>query len=287
MKQTDKRSMLMLLASMVIFGTIGIFRRYIPLSSAVIAMLRGLVGAVFLLIVMLIGRKKLSRDAIRQNLALLFLSGAAVGMNWILLFEAYNYTTVATATLCYYMAPVFVILASPIVGEKLTGRKLLCVGIALAGMVFVSGAAEGGLPQAGELKGVLFGLGAAAMYASLVLMNKRMKPIPAYDRTVIQLLSAGVVMLVYTAASGELSGLRADTLTVIMLAVVCIVHTGLAYALYFGSMEKLPAHILAIFSYLDPAVAVVLSALVLHEPLTVMTGIGAVLILGGAILSET
>lgn len=286
MSQKNTKSMLMLISSMVIFGTVGIFRRFIPLPSGVIAMLRGIFGALFLVAVMLIGRIKPDRDAIRQNLLLLCISGATMGVNWILLFEAYNCTTVVTATLCYYMAPVFVILASPVVHEKLTARKLICVLLALIGMVFVSGAAQSGMPERGELRGVLFSLSAAMMYASIVLMNKCMKPIPAYDRTVIQLMTAGLVMLIYTGVSGQLRGLTMPPLVLVMLAVVCIVHTGLAYALYFGSTEKLPAHILAIFSYIDPVVALILSALVLHEPLTASTALGAVLILGGALMCD-
>lgn len=277
----------MLIGSMLIYGTIGIFRRYIPLSSGMIAMTRGYVGAAFLLLLMLLLRKKPNGAAIRQNLPLLCLSGAAMGFNWILLFEAYNYTSVATATLCYYMAPTFIILASPLVlKERLTGQKMLCVLFSLAGMVLVSGVLDAGVGSVGELRGVLLGLGAAVLYACVILMNKRLKPIPAYDKTVLQLLAAAVVLTVYNLGIGGLSGVEFTPLTACMLAIVCIVHTGIAYALYFGSMEKLSAQTLALFSYIDPVVAVLLSALLLHENMSVLTIIGAVLVLGSALLSE-
>ena len=272
-----------LIASMVIFGTVGIFRRWIPLPSAAVAAARGVVGAAFLLALNAARRKKLSGALIRRNLALLLCSGAAMGANWIALFEAYRYTTVAAATLCYYMAPILVILASPfVIGEKLTLKKALCAAAALAGMVFVSGAAEGGL---GGARGALLGLLAAALYAAVVLMNKRMQPMPALDRAVVQLLTAGVVVLPYALLTGGGAG-TPDVRAVLLLAVVCIVHTGLAYALYFGSVERLPAHTLALLSYIDPVVAVLLSALLLQESLTVFTVLGAVLILGAAVLCE-
>lgn len=272
-----------LIASMVIFGTVGIFRRWIPLPSAAVAAARGVVGAAFLLALTAARRKKLSGALIRRNLALLLCSGAAMGANWIALFEAYRYTTVAAATLCYYMAPILVILASPfVIGEKLTLKKALCAAAALAGMVFVSGAAEGGL---GGARGALLGLLAAALYAAVVLMNKRMQPMPALDRAVVQLLTAGVVVLPYALLTGGGAG-TPDVRAVLLLAVVCIVHTGLAYALYFGSVEHLPAHTLALLSYIDPVVAVLLSALLLRERLTVFTVLGAVLILGAAVLCE-
>ena len=281
----NNRSLYMLIASMVIFGTIGIFRRLIPLPSASIAALRGIVGAAFLLLLNAARRKKPDRAAIRGNLALLLVSGALIGANWIALFEAYQFTSVAVATLCYYMAPMFVIMFSPLVlGEKLTARKYICVALAVAGMVFVSGVLD--LGGGGSPKGVALGLIAAALYASVIFINKRMKPMPALDRSVIQLAAAGVVVLPYALING-FGGTEALTAgTVLLLAVVCIVHTGLAYALYFGSMEGLPAHTLALLSYIDPVVAVLLSALLLKEAFTVWTALGAVLIIGAAVLGE-
>ena len=275
-----------LIASMVIFGTIGVFRRGIGLSSAAIAAARGIVGAVFLLLLQALKRRKLNGAKIRENLALLLASGVLIGVNWILLFEAYRFTTVAVATLCYYMAPVLVILVSPLIlREKLTAKKLLCVLVAVGGMVLVSGVLDAGNGKT-DLRGVLLGLGAAALYAAVVLINKRMPPMPSNERTIVQLLAAGVVLVPYVFATGALGGSAPSITTLALLAVVCIVHTGLAYALYFSSVEALPAHTLALLSYIDPVVAVLLSALVLRERLTLLTVIGAVLILGAAAFGE-
>lgn len=271
--------------SMIIFGTIGIFRRLIPLSSGLVAMSRGLIGVLFLLLVMRLRGDGMDRAAVRRKLLLLCLSGAAIGVNWILLFEAYNYTSVATATLCYYLAPMFVILASPLVlREKLTLRKLACVSAALLGMVFVSGVLEAS--GGAGLKGVLLGLGAAVLYASVVLMNKQLGDVPAYDRTVVQLGSSAAVLLPYVLLVEEVS-IEAFTPGVIaLLLVVGIVHTGIAYALYFGSLMQLKAQTAAILSYIDPVVAVLLSALVLREHMSLLSGLGAVLVLGAAVISE-
>ena len=281
----NRQALLRLIGSMAIFGTVGIFRRWIPLSSAAVAAARGIAGAAFLLVLQGVRRQALSVRDIRRNLALLLCSGAAMGANWIALFEAYRFTTVAAATLCYYMAPVFVILLAPLVlREKLTARKGLCALAALLGMALVSGVADGG--GLGTMRGALLGLLAAALYASVVLMNKRMRPMPAMDRSVVQLLTAGVVVLPYALWAGGGAPGMPNARTALLLAVVCVVHTGLAYALYFGSVDRLPAHTLALLSYIDPVVAVLLSALVLREPLTVRTVLGAVLILGTAALGE-
>ena len=272
--------------SMIIFGTIGIFRRYIPLPSSLVAMTRGLTGMLFLLLVMVLRKRGMNRAAVRRKLGMLFLSGAAIGVNWILLFEAYNYTSVATATLCYYLAPMFVILASPlVVGERLTAKKLICVLAALMGMVFVSGVLEAG-GGSSDLKGVLLGLGAAVLYASVVLMNKQLGDVPAWDRTIVQLGSSAAVLLPYVLLTEDVGALSFTPATLALLMVVGIVHTGMAYAMYFGSLMQLKAQTAAILSYIDPVVAVLLSALLLKEHMSLLSGLGAVLVLGAAIVSE-
>ena len=276
----------MLLGAMSIFGTIGIFVRYIPLPASVIAFCRAVLGLIFLLAVILLSGKKPGKAAIKANLPILIISGIAMGFNWILLFESYRYTTVATATVCYYLAPLLLLLASPLLGEKLTFQKLLCVGVALVGLVCISGVAEGSLPQKNELIGIGFGLGAAVLYASVMFLNKKLSPMGAYDKTVLQLASAAVVILPYLLLTEDLQSLSLTGLQVVLLLVVGILHTGIAYWLYFGSMEKLSAKTISVLCYLDPVIAVLLSALLLKEPMTPVNIIGSVLILGSALYSE-
>lgn len=283
----EKKSRLALIGSMCIFGTIGILRKYIDLPSSIIALVRGAVGVVFLLCLVGLTGKKMNRTHIRENLWILLLSGAFIGFNWILLFEAYCYTSVATATLGYYMAPILVVLGSPLVlKEKLTAKKILCVGVALAGMVLVSGVFQAGFSGVSELRGVALGLGAAVLYASVVLLNKKLGDISAYDKTIVQLAAAAAVLLPYTLLTEDYSALTVDTLGLVLLLVAGVVHTGAAYALYFGSMKDLPAQTVALYSYIDPILAVILSAALLREPMTVGGVIGAVMILGAAFFSE-
>ena len=273
--------------SMVIFGTIGIFRRYIPLPSGLIAFSRGLIGMLFLLAFVTLRGIRLSKENIRHNGWKLLLSGAFLGFNWILLFEAYRYTSVAVATLCYYMAPILVVLVSPLLfGESLGGRKLLCVVVALVGMVLVSGVVDSGFGGGDNLKGVLLGLGAAVLYASVVLMNKKITGISSYEKTIVQLGTAAAVILPYTLLTETVDPQAWTLRAVLCLVLVGIVHTGVAYALYFGAVSDMKAQTAALFSYLDPVVAILLSALLLGEPMTLAVGIGAVLVLGAALLCE-
>lgn len=287
MNRMQTKSRAMLLTSVCIFGTIGILRRYIPLSSSLIALVRGVIGSFFLLLVLRISRKELNGAAIKQNLLYLALSGAAIGFNWILLFESYNHTSVATATLCYYLAPILVILASPVIlKEVLTGKKLLCAISALIGMVLVSGVTDAGFSGVSEMKGILFGLSAAVLYASVILMNKKMAGVAAYYKTIIQLSLASAALLPYVLLTENWGAVTFSPVSVTLLLIAGIVHTGIAYWLYFGSMEYLHSHTVALLSYLDPILAIVLSMVFLQEPMTVEAGIGAVLILGAAYISE-
>ena len=275
-----------LILAMTIFGTIGIFVKYIPLPSSVIACVRGFVGVAFLLLMTFIKKTNISFKDIKKNLLLLVISGAFIGINWILLFEAYRYTTVATATLCYYMAPIFLTLASPfILKEKLTLKKGLCVFTALIGMIFVSGIVGTGSLQI-NVPGILCGVGAAFFYACVILLNKHIKDISSYDMTMTQLFVAAVVILPYTLLTADISTVTLDAKAIICLFVVGIVHTGFAYMIYFSSIGSLKAQTVAIFSYIDPVIAIILSALLLKEKMGLFGFIGAVLILGSTLLSE-
>ena len=281
-----------IITAMVTFGTIGIFVRYIPLPSSIIALVRGVLATFFLLAVMACGKRWPDKAAITRNLALLLISGVLIGFNWILLFEAYNYTSVAVATLCYYLAPVFVIIASPFVlGEKLTTRKTLCVIAALGGMVLVSGVIQnymnGGNTEDLNLTGVLLGIGAGALYATIILINKKLKDISSYDTTVMQLAAASIVLVPYCLLTVDMGVLEITPVSVALLLIVGVVHTGIAYVLYFGSIKELSAQTVAIFSYIDPILAVLLSALLLKENMDMLSILGAVMILGSTFVSET
>lgn len=280
-------SKLKLITSMLIFGTIGIFVNYIDLPSGFIAFVRGGIGAACLVLFALLSRSPISKTEIKNNFWLLVISGAAIGFNWIFLFESYRFAGVPIGTLCYYMAPVFVMIASPLVlKERFTLKKLFSIILALVGMVFVSGIIGGELPEGEIVIGIIFGLSAALLYASVILMNKKLKDISANNKTVVQLASAAIVVLPYSLIFESIKAEAFTPLSLSLLICVGVVHTGLAYLLYFGSLSGVSATTAAIFSYIDPALAIILSAIILSQPMDDFAKIGAVLILLGALLSE-
>ncbi len=277
---------LQFILSMLIFGTIGIFRRFIPLSSGLLAFTRGILGSLFLLLIVFFRRQRLQKIG-KKKFWLLALSGALIGLNWIALFEAYNYTSVATATLCYYMQPTIVILLSPLIfREKLIPRKLICAVAAVVGMFFVSGLTGGAGIAGRDLAGIALGLLAAALYATVVIMNKKLPTRDAYSKTILQLTAAAVVLIPYLLMTEDFSAISPDGTALFMVLVVGLVHTGLAYTLYFSGMQHMRAQSVAVLGYIDPVFALLLSAAVLHEKLTASGIIGSVLIVGSALVSE-
>ena len=287
-RRTNGRwSVLMLVTSMLIFGTIGVFRKYLPVSSAFLAFSRGILGGLCILAFTRLRKERRERIP-RRTLLGLVVSGALIGINWMLLFEAFNHTTVTVATLCYYMEPTIVMLHSPLIfRERLTVRKSVCAAVAIAGMVLVSGVIGDSGSRGGSLRGVLLGLGAAVFYSAVVIMNKKIRGVDAYRKTTVQLLSAGLVMVPYLFLTGGFSTNGFSPAAVILLLVVGILHTGIAYVLYFGSMDGLRVQSVALLSYIDPVSALLFSAFLLREPLSLLNIIGAVMIIGSAVISET
>jgi len=286
MKNASSRARAGLSVSMIIFGTIALFTRSIPLSSGALALARAVLAACFVAVYLRCRGHRLSLSAIRAELPVLLFSGMAMGFNWILLFEAYRYTTVSIATLSYYFAPVIVTAVSPFLfKEKMSRMQLFCFVMATAGLALVIGVGDTAAPGA-HMKGILFGLGAACLYATVILLNKKIKTVSGLERTLIQFIGAIAVLTPYVPAAGGVS-LSGMTLTgVVCLLVLGLVHTGMAYCLYFSSLRDIPGHEAAILSYIDPLVAVLLSVLVLGEAMTPMQAVGGAMILGFTLLSE-
>ena len=280
----NKKARLQMVVAMAIFGTIGIFKKYIPLTSGEIALYRAVLAAAFIVTVLLVTKNKLPLAAIKKQVPVLLLSGAAMGFNWILLFEAYNYTSVSVATLSYYFAPVLVTVVSPVLfKEKMGVKQWICSVMATFGIVLITGIDFGG--GSSHLMGVAFGLGAAVLYASVILLNKYLHGVSGIHRTLLQFLAAIVVLVPYVLLTQRTQG-PVGTRGIVLMLVVGLVHTGVAYCMYFSSMKEIPSQKVAILSYIDPLVAILLSALLLKEPMGVWQIVGGALILGFTLLNE-
>lgn len=284
---SKKSAVIRYIIALCLFGTIGMLLRHVILPSEIVVLGRGVFGSLFIRAFLMIRNRKPDRTAIQANRRILLISGIMLGLNWIFLFAAYRATTVAIASLCDYMAPVMIIFLSPFLfHEKLTWKKMLCVAAALAGIVLVSGV-TGGDASAVNIRGILYGLAAAVCFVGIIICNKYLTDISSYDRALVQLAVSVLVVLPYVILVNFGKTIPFDTRSILLTAVIGLIQTGFAYILYFGAMGDMSVQSVAILGYIEPVVSVLTSALVLQEPLSVSGRIGAVLILGAAIISET
>lgn len=282
---TLKARMLMILA-MAIFGTIGLFAKFIPVTSGELALYRAVLAVILIGVFLLIKREPLHLKELGKSLWITLISGMAIGFNWVLLFTAYKYTTISLATLSYYCAPILVTILSPVIyKEKLTKKGIFCFIMATLGLVLIIGVTGAG--GSSHITGILFGLGAAVLYAGIILCNKGLGHIPGIQRTFIQFVGAVIVMLPYVLIKEGGFHLNVlDTKGWIMLLVAGFVHTGIVYCIYFSVMNDLSGQEVSILGYIDPLVACIISAVFLKEGITGLQIVGGVMILGFTLLNE-
>ena len=271
---------------MAVFGTLGPFVRRISVSSGELALYRAVLAIGLISIYLLVTKQKIPFRSIKKEIPLLLLSGTAMGFNWILLFEAYKYTTVSIATLSYYFAPVIVMVTSPLFfKEKITVKQWICFVMSTLGILLITGIGD---VSAGSnsLLGIAFGLGAACLYAAVILLNKFIKGAEGIHRTILQFAAAALVLIPYVGATSGVTISSLNRTGWICLLIVGLFHTGINYCLYFSSLKELPGQKAAILSYIDPLVAVLVSVLILGEKLTLMQAAGGALILGFTLWNE-
>ena len=284
------------LIAMLLWGSLGVFVKNISLDSVEIAFFRGIIGSVFLGIVLFIrmqNNKKLeennkledeNKKPGKKGIIILIISGMAIGLNWVFLFNSYNYITVANATIVYYLAPVIVIFVSPIfLKEKLTLKKVLAVMCAMIGLVLIVRTGQSST-NINLTQGIINAFLAACLYASVIILNKFIKNVDDYTKTFIQLFMASMVLLPWVIFRNNI--LFDSTKSIILILILGIAHTGIAYCLYFSAMKDLKAQSIAILGYIDPVSSVVFSIFLLKEPFSIYQLIGGVIILLSAVIAE-
>ncbi|MCY8105408.1 DMT family transporter [Bacillus mojavensis] len=280
------KSKIQFILSMIIFSTMGLVVRYIDLSSSETALLSSSIGCLFLIVVFMMMKKTIPWKLVKVNAYTLFLSGIALGGNWIFLYQSYNHTTLTNATLGYYFAPVFVMILSPFVlKEELSIKKMVCIGVAIIGMVLIVG---NGISASGtdDLLGIFFGLVAAACYAALMLLNKFIHRMGRLEITIIQLGLTAFLLLPYVFFTEGFGIFGVSRSSVPFIIILGIVNTGIGFWLFFSGMQKLKGQSIAMLSYVDPFVAILISAIILREQMAIVQMLGGALLLGSTFVSE-
>ena len=271
---------------MAVFGTLALFVKNISLPPGEIALFRALIASVAILLYKVLTAEKFLFTRIKKELPILFLSGAAMAFNWIFLFKAYHHTSVSIATLSYYFAPVIVMIASPILfKEKLSCKQILCFMMATVGLVMIIGVSGDNQFQ-GNFTGIVFGLIAAVLYATVILLNKHIRSVAGIDRTLIQFFAAIIILLPYIYLTAGIHITSLDRWGLFNLLFLGTVHTGITYCLYFSSLKDLKGQEAAIFSYIDPFVAIIISVMILNESMSPVQVLGGLMILGFTLFNE-
>lgn len=280
------KSKIKFILSMIIFGTIGLVVRNIDLSSSERALLSSFIGSLFLLLILFVIKKKISWNLVKSNALFLILSGIALGGNWIFLYQSYDHTTIANATLGYYFAPVFVMILSPFVlREQLSIKKIVCIGVAIIGMLMIVG--EGlRASSPDDFLGLFFGLIAAAFYAALLLLNKFIKDMGKLELTIIQLGATTLLLMPYGFWTSGFGIFEVSSSSIPFILILGIINTGIGFWLFFSGMEGLKGQSIAMLSYVDPFVAILISAIILQEQMTIVQMLGGLLLLGSTFVSE-
>lgn len=280
-----KNAKSMMIASMAIFGTLGVFTRNIAVTSGELALYRAILAISLIAVYLVCTKQNINLKASKKELVLLLFSGAAIGINWILLFEAYKYTTISAATLSYYFAPVIVTVICPILfHEKLTGKQIFCFIMSTLGLIMITGTSN--IRDKRDFIGILFGISAAIFYAAVIILNKFIRNIDGIHRTFLQFLSAIIILVPYVLLT---SRIHLGNLAIKgwgNLLIVGLFHTGITYCMYFSSLKELAGQEASILSYIDPLVAVLISVLILGETMSIAQAIGGTLILGFTLWNE-
>ena len=272
--------------ALFLYGTMGVVLKYINLPIEFVVLIRGIVGSLFLLILTLITRGKLDTQSIKKNFKYLFLSGMSLGINWVCLFGAFRVSTVSISILVDYMAPVFMIIVSPLLfKEHLNPKKLICVFIAFIGLIMVSGVVGSDISMI-NVRGLLLAAGAGLGFMGLIIFNKLMGKVSVYDKAVVQISISALTVVPFAIKVGLETVVVWDFKSVFLSFMMGLVSTGIAYYFYFYGISGLSVQTVAVVGYVEPVITVLASVLFLKEPMSMLAMIGAVLIIGAAVSSE-
>ncbi len=277
------RAFVKYVCALLLFGLNGIVASHIALNSYEIVFLRTLIGSVLLISVFLLGKGRFHWKEQRRDTVFIVLSGIATGASWMFLYEAYQQVGVSFASLLYYCGPVIVMILSPLIfKERLTMPKIVGFLIVLVGIAIVNGKMAVGR---GNTWGLFCGAMSAVMYFFMVTLNKQTREIVGLKNAVLQLTVSFLAVAVFVGIK-QAFVIHVPVSSWPWILVLGLVNTGIGCYLYFSPLSELPVQTVAVCGYLEPLSAVVFATLLLGEKMSAFQYIGAVCIIGGAMIGE-
>ncbi len=268
---------------MVIWGSLGVFTRSIPLSALSLAFLRAFIA----LPVLFIAMKKKKSDKVRWQLFIPYLiSGALLGFGWLTLFYGFKHTSISSAVIIYNMCPVYVMILAPLVlKESISKIQIAVIFISFLGLFLIVGT---NLSEGYGYMGLALSAFSGMLYAAIVLINRSIKVrVDNQTATFVQILTAMVVLLPFVLLDGNIFAVvHLDAVAIVYTILLGVLHTGLAYTVFFSLSAHMKSVEIVSYSFLEPLFGILFSVIFLSEALTIPKMIGGILILGSTYIGE-
>jgi len=268
---------------MLIWGSLGVFTRSIPLSALSLAFLRALIALPVLYAVM----KMKKSDRVKWPLLVPYIiSGILLGFGWLTLFYGFKHTGISSAVMIYNMCPVYVMIFAPLVlKETISKMQIAVIFVSFLGLFLIVGQ---NISEGCSYMGLALSAVSGMLYATIVLINRSIKVRVDNQRaTFVQILTAMIVLLPFVLVNGEISSvLRLDSMAVAYTILLGILHTGAAYTMFFSLYSQMKSVEIVSYSYLEPLFGILFSVIFIGETLTLPQIIGGILILGSTYIGE-
>lgn len=276
-----KNALLCIILSGILWGTTGLFVRILSdvgLSTVQMTAVRGLSAALCFVIYAFFKDKSLF-VLTKRKFFFYLLSGACMALTSCAYFLSIKASSVSTAVVLMYTAPIFVMIYSvAFMGEKFTKIKCLALILVMTGSCLVSGIIGG---FSGSPMGIIYGLAAGLLYSAYNIFTKiQMKN--GFHPTATSMYSFIFMAITALAVSkpSEIAEAVAKMPVSVIFMIGCgVVTCALPYFLYTVSLKFLPVGTAAALGIIEPMAATVFSILLLGERPSVYSITGIVLIL--------
>lgn len=268
---------------MIIWGSLGVFTKSIPLSALSLAFLRASIALPVLLVAMKMNKAgKVEWARLKPYLV----SGVLLGFGWLTLFYGFKHTSISSAVIIYNMCPVYVMIAAPLIlKESISKLQIAVILCSFLGLFLIVGHnVSEGYGYMGMALSAISGM----IYAAIVLINRGIKcRVDNQTATLVQIFTAMLVLLPFVLMEGNiLTVVNLDTRAIVFTILVGILHTGVAYTLFFSLYAHMKSVEIVSYSYLEPLFGILFSVIIVGERLTIMQIIGGLLILGSTYVGE-
>ena len=268
---------------MVIWGSLGVFTRSIPLSALSLAFLRALIALPVLFAVL---KMKKTEKVEWRLLKPYIISGSLLGFRWLTLFYGYKHTSISSAVIIYNMCPVYVMIAAPLLRKETISKiQIAVVFFSFLGLFMIVGQ---NLSEGYGYLGMALSAVSGMLYATIILINRSIRSrVDNQTGTFVQISAAMIVLLPFVLAEGNILTVRdLDAAAVIYTILLGVLHTGIVYTIFFSLTTQMKSLEIVLYSYLEPLFGILFSVIFIGEKLTVLQIIGGILILGSTYIGE-